>query len=379
MVTSTTTQDVMSPESVQQAAEYLRHANEQRLAIEIVGAGTKRGWGNTVVSPLLLNTKRLVGIREHSWQDLTATVAAGTPWSTMQEALAVHGQCVALDPLWPAKATVGGIVATNDSGSLRLRYGSLRDLIIGMTVVLADGTIAKSGGKVVKNVAGYDIHKLMTGAFGTLGLITEVTFRLHPLPKSVATWTITSNDIAALDRVRDQISDSTMSVEALQLRNHKDRFSLDVKFATLPDALGDHSRRLHALATSLDVASGDEVVWLSRENIFCAERATAKITMSPTKISTSLAKIQAAGGSAVVQQSGIMMASLEADSANILGLRKLFEDIGGSFTVLQWPESVAHSPERWGDTIKGLPLMKEIKRQFDPNRTLNPGRFVGGI
>ena len=110
-------------------------------------------------------------LREHAWQDMTCTVEAGCTWAAMQAELARHGQMVALDPLWPERATVGGIVATNDSGALRLKYGGLRDLIIGMTVVLADGTIAKSGGKVVKNVAGYDLHKLMTGSFGTLGVI----------------------------------------------------------------------------------------------------------------------------------------------------------------------------------------------------------------
>ena len=101
---------------------------------------------------------------------MTCTVEAGCTWAAMQAALARHGQMVALDPLWPEKATVGGVVATNDSGCFRLKYGGLRDLIIGMTIVLADGTIAKTGGKVVKNVAGYDLHKLMTGAFGTLGV-----------------------------------------------------------------------------------------------------------------------------------------------------------------------------------------------------------------
>ena len=123
---------------------------------------------------------------------MTATVEAGCSWSAMQAALARHGQFVALDPLWPDRATVGGIVATNDSGPLRLRYGSLRDLIIGMTIVLADGTIARTGGKVVKNVAGYDLHKLMTGAFGTLGIITEVTFRLHSVPRHTRSFTVTS-------------------------------------------------------------------------------------------------------------------------------------------------------------------------------------------
>ena len=160
------------------------------LAIEIAGGRTKREWGNPVAADILLETAGLAGVREHSWQDLTATVGAGTTWSAMQRVLAMHGQMVALDPLWPETATVGGIVATNDSGALRLKYGSLRDLIIGMTIVLADGTVAKSGGKVVKNVAGYDLHKLMTGAFGTLGVIAEVTFRLHPMPAETRTWTV---------------------------------------------------------------------------------------------------------------------------------------------------------------------------------------------
>ncbi len=125
-------------------------------------------------------------VLEHTWQDLTCTVQAGCTWQSLQDALAQHGQFVALDPLWPERATVGGIIASNDSGSLRLRYGSLRDLVIGMTVVLADGTVAQVGGKVVKNVAGYDLHKLLIGAFGTLGVITEVTFRLHAIPRHTA-------------------------------------------------------------------------------------------------------------------------------------------------------------------------------------------------
>ncbi len=135
-------------------------------------------------------------LREHAWQDMTCTVQAGCSWAAMQDQLQQHGQMVALDPLWPERATVGGIVACNDSGALRLKYGSLRDLIIGMTIVLADGTIAKSGGKVVKNVAGYDIHKLMTGSFGTLGVIAEVNFRLHPLEEHARTWTASLPDRA---------------------------------------------------------------------------------------------------------------------------------------------------------------------------------------
>src|ERR1700722_4444120 len=201
---------VASPQTTEEVSVVTRYANENKLAIEIVGAGTKRGWGNPVESSILLETTRLVGVREHMWQDLTATVAVGTTWAMLQQTLAVHGQRIAFDPLWPNVATVGGAIASNDSGVLRSRYGSLRDLIIGMTIVLADGTIAKTGGKVGKNVAGYDLHTLMTGAFGTLGVITEVTFRLHPLAKAFASWTIISDDVIALDRVRHQIADSTI-------------------------------------------------------------------------------------------------------------------------------------------------------------------------
>lgn len=169
----------VAPGSTGQISEVLRFANERGLSVVPTGGGTKVGWGNPVAPEIFLSLARMNAVREHAWQDLTCTVEAGCTWAAMQAALADHGQTVALDPLWPDHATVGGVVATNDSGALRLRYGGLRDLIIGMTIVLADGTIAKTGGKVVKNVAGYDLHKLMTGSFGTLGVITEVNFRLH--------------------------------------------------------------------------------------------------------------------------------------------------------------------------------------------------------
>jgi glycolate oxidase FAD binding subunit len=371
--------EIVAPDSTEQVAEILRAANQQGRAVEVAGAGTKRGWGNAVDAAVLLDTRNLAGVRVHSWQDLTATVAAGTVWSTMQRALAQHGQRVALDPLWAERATVGGVLATNDSGSLRLRHGSLRDLIIGMTIVLADGTVAKSGGKVVKNVAGYDLHKLMIGAFGTLGVVTEVTFRLHPLPKAWATWTLASRDIEALDRVRHGLADSTMSIESLQLRTCEDAYCLDVRFASLPDALEDHVGRLRSLAGPLAVDAGDEAVWLARESVFGADRAMVKVTMPAAQIAALTSEVAALGGQCVAQQSGIMIASLAPDAARILRLRESAEAGGGSLAVLDWPEELTPRPDRWGEIGASLPLMREIKRRFDPHRILNPGRFVGGI
>lgn len=373
------TRRIVFPQSTEEVAVLLRHANEQKTAVGIAGAGTKRGWGNPVDASMWLETSGLAGVREHRWQDLTATVAAGTTWAAMQSALAVHGQRVALDPLWPEKATVGGIIATNDSGSLRLRYGSLRDLIIGMTIVLADGTIAKSGGKVVKNVAGYDLHKLMIGAFGTLGFVTEVTFRLHPVPKSSATWSLAFADVESMDGLRGKLADSNLSIEALQMRTGGAGYFLDVQFACLPEALEDHARRLKVLALSLTDGVAGETVWVRREDVFNAEKATVKVTSSATQIAWVLAEIKAMGGSGIAQQTGIALASVDADATAIRGFRDKIEAAGGSLSVLHWPAGIEVRPDAWGSVGDSLPLMCAIKRQFDGNGILNPGCFVGGI
>jgi glycolate oxidase FAD binding subunit len=161
------------------------------------GGATKMDWGNPPRSgELMLSTRRLNRVVEHAWGDMTATVEAGCTLQQLQQTLAEHGQRLALDPLWPEQATIGGILATNDSGPLRIRFGSLRDLIIGITLALPDGTLAKSGGKVVKNVAGYDLPKLATGSLGTLGIITQAIFRLHPVPRESRTLSFCNSDIA---------------------------------------------------------------------------------------------------------------------------------------------------------------------------------------
>jgi glycolate oxidase FAD binding subunit len=370
---------VASPLTTDDVAAITRYADKNKLAVEIAGAGTKRSWGHPVEADIVLKMTKLAGVREHVWQDLTATVAAGTVWLTLQHALAVHGQRVALDPLWPSAATIGGIIACNDSGALRSRYGSLRDLIIGMTIVLADGTIAKTGGKVVKNVAGYDLHKLMTGAFGTLGVITEVTFRLHSLPKSSANWTIVSNDAIALDRVRRQLADSTIFFESLQMRTGEEAFALDVGLVSQPECIDDYSRRLHALAAPLSVVAADDRVWSDRAKIFDKNKATIKVTISASDIASLTLEVMSMGGRSVTQQSGIMTATFPCDHALISSFRKKVEGCGGSLMLLYWPVDIVPTPEIWGAPGSSFPLMREIKRQFDPNRTLNRGRFLGRI
>lgn len=371
----------IEPANTEEIAAILRCADRGGFSVIPYGGGTKQSWGNPVQPSVILHTHRIDTVLEHTWQDMTCTVEAGCLWSAMQSSLSNHGQFVALDPLWPDQATIGGVAATNDSGSLRLRYGSLRDLVIGMTVVLADGTIARSGGKVVKNVAGYDLHKLMTGAFGTLGIITEVTFRLYAIPKNVQSFTIFSPDVEPLGRLLQKLLDSHLSMQSLQLRSSLRGFDLDIKLATLPEVIHDQASALVNLAQSvqLEASSLNADMWNARQEIFReTETFLIKATMLPAEISHFATAIRALGGTSVTQAFGIMIASLPVAACSQLEyLREKLEAICGSLTILRSPAgATAVASTTPSDT---LPLMRELKRSFDPNRILNPGRFLGGI
>jgi glycolate oxidase FAD binding subunit len=371
----------IAPANTEEIAAVLRYANTNGISVAPYGGGTKQSWGNSINPSLILHTHRLNTVREHTWQDMTCIVQAGCVWSSLQASLAKHGQFVALDPLWPDRATIGGIAATNDSGSLRLRYGSLRDLIIGMTIVLADGTIARTGGKVVKNVAGYDLHKLMTGAFGTLGVITEITFRLHSIPRHVQSFTIASPDVEALGQLLMKMLDSHLSTQSIQLRSGLSGFNLDVRLATLPEVIRDQASSLSKLAQSVQLEASESGldVWNARQEHFDqAEDFVVKATMLPSDISHIAATIHTLGGTSVTQGTGIMTASIPpAASSQLEHLREKLEAMGGSLTILHHPAQAIPIPSTVpADT---LPLMRELKHRFDPNRILNPGRFLGGI
>ncbi len=203
---------VETPGSAREAAELLASGARVRPR----GGGTKWGWADAPVPDVVLSTAGLAGIRELNAGDLTAVVGAGTPLAEVEAACAEHGLMLALDP--PADgATVGGIVAAADSGPLRHRYGAARDLLLGVTVALPDGTVARSGGKVIKNVAGYDLPKLFAGSLGTLGTIAEVVVRLHPRPGTTAT-TVGAGDKAALARAALALAAAPLELERLDVR-----------------------------------------------------------------------------------------------------------------------------------------------------------------
>ncbi len=266
----------VSPANTQQISEILRYANQNALTVTPIGGGTKQTWGNPTKTNIHLSLTRLNQVIEHPWQDLTCTVQAGCTWATLQQTLAKHGQFVALDPLWPERATVGGILATNDSGALRHRYGSLRDLVIGMTIVLADGTIARTGGKVVKNVAGYDLCKLLTGSLGTLAIITEATFRLHPLPQHPQTFTVSAPQAAQLAPLMAEIRASHLLTQALQLRGDANGFHLDIQLNAHPEAKQADILQTMTEAAGLQLESASDEVWTAGGSLLSNKRNCRK-------------------------------------------------------------------------------------------------------
>jgi glycolate dehydrogenase FAD-binding subunit len=369
----------VAPGNTEEIAAVLRLAQENHLAVVECGGGTKQGWGYAVAPAVVLEMHRLNALREHTWQDMTCSVEAGCRWAALQAGLAQHGQFVAVDPLWPDKATVGGIVATNDSGALRQRYGGLRDLIIGMTIVLADGTIAHTGGKVVKNVAGYDLHKLMIGAFGTLGVVASVNFRLHSIPRSMQSFTVSAKSVEPAGRVMLALLHAQLSTVAIQLRGEAEGFDLDIQLASLPEVLETQAGALELLAQGEGLglrAAGDEV-WNARQRQLEAD-VVCKATMLPSEIARFAEKVRGVGGESVTQAGGIMIAGFPASAAGHLPqLRRELEEASGSLMVLKQPSET--TLDCWGTLPDSVPLMREIKRQFDPERILNPGRFLGGI
>lgn len=381
---------VVAPADTQQLAETLRYANQSNFVVTASGSGTKLHWGNPVEAHIEISLARMNAVREHSWQDMTCTVDAGCKWNSMRAALARHAQMVALDPLWPETATIGGIVAANDSGALRLKYGPLRDLIIGMTVVLADGTIAKTGGKVVKNVAGYDLHKLMTGSFGTLGIIASVNFRLHPVEQHARTFTVVSPETSLFDRPLHAMLDSQLIPSCIQIRAHGQECAVDIRIATRPECFDEQASRLANIFAPFALCETSEDVWLARQQLFDSQDALIlKVACLPSENCSIITELQQHATAEqmkiriVAQAYGLMTIVLNAAPAQaspfIDHLRTRLRSSGGSVVAQQIPDAMRGTFDPWGCDSNALPLMREIKRRFDPNRILNPGRFVGSI
>jgi glycolate oxidase FAD binding subunit len=385
---------VVEPGTQEELARVLAWANASGVRVLPRGNGTKLQWGNPPSGgDLVLSTRRLNRVLEHAWADMTAAADAGCTVQHLQQTLADHGQRLAIDVLWPDRATIGGILATNDSGALRLRFGSLRDLIIGATIALPDGTLARSGGKVVKNVAGYDLQKLMTGALGTLGVITQAIFRLHPLPQQAKTLTFAAATYEDASRFMLAVQDSQLAHVALQMRaSVQGGTFVDICLEGTEAGIAAQTERLRAMADVVTESTPEANAWTAREQLWRSSEPAliAKISVLSAHVSVAanlIAKecaLSAIRWTLVFQATGIISLMLEGAAPNSLSrvalrLRNHFESQGGSLVMLHRPPGATLEVDAWGTPGDALELMKRLKQQFDPKGTLNPGRFVGGI
>jgi glycolate oxidase FAD binding subunit len=379
---------VVEPGNEKELAKVLKVANAAGMAVIPRGGGTKLEWGNRPErADVILSLARMNRVIAHAWADLTVNVEAGCTIGKLQETLAKHGQQLALDALWAERATVGGVLSTNDSGVLRLRFGSLRDLVIGVTLALADGTVASSGGRVVKNVAGYDLPKLVTGALGTLGVITSAFFRLHPLPRERRTISWSMGDLRAAQKAVMAIQNSKLAHSGLQIFCGEGKTRVDVLLEGTEAGLSAQVEMVKGIVGAGEMGDGE--VWVAREEICSTgegDVAVVKFAILPGLVAETLESVAGISAglwwSAVVQGTGIGWMRMEGPvglmGAALKKFRARIEEGGGSVVVLRRAVGMGDM-EAWGEAGDAVGLMRAVKGQFDPRGILNPGRFVGRI
>ena len=384
---------IVYPHSQGELAALIAGANQNKWRVLVQGSGSKINWGGLAKNiDIVVSTERINQLIEHAVGDLTVTVEAGMKFAHLQDILAKSGQTLALDPAAPESATIGGIVATADTGSLRQRYGGVRDQLLGITFIRADGQIAKAGGRVVKNVAGYDLMKLFTGAYGTLGIISQVTFRVYPIPESSGTVILTGKPEAISQAVRtlqsSELTPTQADLLSTRLVTNLDLgtgIGLIARFQSVSESVQEQSKRLLIIGEKLGLhgviyAENQEADLWQRlpEQIYfpvTESTITCKIGVLPTAAVEILNQIEVG---LIHISSGLGLVRLEK-SEQILPLRNLCQANSGFLSILSAPVEVKLKFDVWGYTGNSFDVMRDIKKQFDPQNILNPGRFVGGI
>jgi len=405
---------VASPADVAEAAATMAAAASLGLTSVPRGAGTRLAWGLPPTScDLVVDTVRLNRVLEHAAGDLVVRVQAGVGLDQLAAVLAKAGQRLALDPP-PSRGpaadgaradTIGGILATGAAGPLRLRYGTPRDLAIGITVVRADGTVASSGGKVVKNVAGYDLGKLFAGSYGTLGLIAEAAFRLHPLPGAAAFVTRDAADPDTAHAAIAAVADSPLAPSAAELDRpgRQAPISVGVLLEGDPEGVAERSRRMAELLGGTSV-SPVPPAWWGRGAAAAADGTVIRIAFWAGELAAVLRGIDAAASAAGLDPAvsgpaaaGVIYVAVDEQAATAAVAQFLLDvraAVGspptaetapaggppsrGSAVVLHAPAAVRATVDVWGP-VPALGLMRAVKNQFDPEHRMAPGRFAGGI
>jgi glycolate oxidase FAD binding subunit len=372
---------MLRPTTLEEAAEALRELTAGGGTVRPRGAGTKAGWGGADPQDAVdLDTRSLDRIVEHNAGDFTAILEAGVPFAAAQAQFAEAGQMLALDPPLGSDdaATVGGVIASADSGPLRHRYGGVRDLVLGMTVVLADGSVARTGGKVIKNVAGYDIAKLFSGSFGTLGLIGSVSVRLHPLAPLRVTVRAVSSDADRLAAAALELAALPLEAEAMDVAWAGGEGQLLLRFAgtAAQTRAVDVAQRLSALGEA-EVVEDDTALWAAQR---ARQRAVdGGLVVKVAALATDLARVLRvadAHDATVVGRAAHGLSWLALPSANsVTAVREGLAPRG--CTVL---DGAALVTDPWPSVDPGVrALMDRLKARFDPARAFRPGTYVGGI
>jgi glycolate oxidase FAD binding subunit len=386
---------VAEPGSTEDISELMKLANDRNIAVAPRGGGTSMALGNPPRElGLILSTTRMNAVVEHVPGDQVVRVQSGIRFGELQERLAESDQMLGVDPPEAGNgATVGGIVAANSSGPKRYRYGTIRDLIIGITVVLADGTVAKAGGKVVKNVAGYDLAKLFTGSLGTLGVIAECNFRLHPRPETARTVAVELPDAASAGAASQAILHAQVVPSAVELLWSDDTRLLTVLIEGIPSGVEAQAETAsHILGSFGEVRTlGDDEAGSSSPPGAGDDEVAIKISAPPAELAGVLdstlgassrlgvtPRITGHAGTGVTYV-GLSGGDEEARAGVVEELREIWLRRGGSVVVRQAPPAFKERVEAWGPIGTRLDLSRRVKEKFDPRGILNPGRFVGGI
>jgi glycolate oxidase FAD binding subunit len=403
---------VLYPQNIDELSKAIALAYEHRLRLLPCGNATKLDWGGLVSrADVVISTSKLDQVIEHCVGDLTVTVQAGVKYQDLQELLAKEGQFLAIDPAYPADATIGGILATGSAGSLRHRYNNVRDMCLGIEFVRSDGEVVKAGGRVVKNVAGYDLMKLLTSSYGTLGIASTITFRLYPLPE-FSQIALVTGVAAAIAQLKQKISASVLTPTACDFLSASvveklglgENIGLAIQFSSLKVSVIEQCDRIATLAKELDlqVQIIDQVqeFWRSLEDLMWQgelrnlERPTdgdhvvCKFGILPSAIVSLIQQCELIfkhQSYALQVHAGSGLGILRIESQNpevaeqIAKVRSIAESQSGFLTILEASQELKfnHSVLNnvWGYTGNASDLMSKIQKQFDPRGLLSPDRL----
>jgi glycolate oxidase FAD binding subunit len=403
-------QAVLLPADEEELSKILALAWEEDLGVVPWGGGCHQTIGYLPNRyDLALDLGRLNRVLAHEPADMTATAQAGIRMGDLQRQLGEHGQFLPLDVSMPERATLGGTLATRLTGPLRCRYGTARDLILGVRVAHADGTITKGGAKVVKNATAYDVTKLYLGSHGTLGIILEATFRLYPRPEVERGWWLAAPDLATAQALANRILGSHLVPNRVELAEEVagracgvsgpglvvsisglpetvegqlvDLRGMAGEFGVAPTELGDTATTGKALGDfpwSNAGSGGQGLQALWRAGVppaDCAKASQAIREATPRGVVTAMAATVANGALRGVFRAEMLGALVQSLAA----AREALVSLGGYLVVMALPEAARDGIDVWGTPPDGLGVMQRLKAAFDPKGILNPGRFVGGI